>query len=64
MLSPLAGIEVLTFDVFGTVVDWQGTGIRVLKKKVKEAIGLLDLSDAGTLPVIASLTKRIPTFKF
>lgn len=30
---PLQDVEVFAFDVFGTVVDWLGTGIRVLKEK-------------------------------
>ncbi len=33
--NPLKAVEVFTFDVFGTVVDWLNTGVRVLKEKSK-----------------------------
>jgi hypothetical protein len=47
MSSPLKDVEVLTFDVFGTVVDWQGSGVRTLKKKAKATPGLGEISDNG-----------------
>lgn len=34
--NPLAGVEALTFDVFGTVVDWLGTVSRELETRAKE----------------------------
>ncbi|KAH8116897.1 haloacid dehalogenase [Phellopilus nigrolimitatus] len=33
----LDGIEALTFDVFGTVVDWHGSVVRALKAKAAES---------------------------
>ncbi|KLO10028.1 haloacid dehalogenase [Schizopora paradoxa] len=44
--SPLKGVEVFTFDVFGTVVDWLNTGIRVLKEKAKKAQDLKEVTDS------------------
>ena len=43
---PLDGVEALTFDVFGTVVDWLNSGIRTLKKKAQDE-GLGNFSDEG-----------------
>ncbi|TDL21296.1 haloacid dehalogenase [Rickenella mellea] len=37
--NPLDGVEALTFDVFGTVVDWHGTGTRALQDTA-ERMGL------------------------
>jgi len=34
--NPLAGVEALTFDVFGTVVDWLGTVSRELETRAKD----------------------------
>lgn len=37
--SPLAGVKALLFDVFGTVVDWEGSVHKLLEAKVaKEGI--------------------------
>lgn len=33
--NPLAGVEALTFDVFGTVVDWLGTVSNELESHAK-----------------------------
>ncbi|SCV67469.1 BQ2448_5080 [Microbotryum intermedium] len=44
--SPLLGVEALLFDVFGTVVDWQGSVHRQLQQRVKDDgldVGSIDL---------------------
>ncbi|SCZ93819.1 BZ3500_MvSof-1268-A1-R1_Chr6-3g08906 [Microbotryum saponariae] len=44
--SPLLGVEALLFDVFGTVVDWQGSVHRQLQERVKQdeiELGSIDL---------------------
>ena len=33
----LEGVQALTFDVFGTVVDWLGSVVRELKQKALES---------------------------
>jgi len=45
--NPLKGVEVFAFDVFGTVVDWQNTGVRVLKAKATASTSR-NLSDVFT----------------
>ena len=35
IISPLAGVEALTFDVFATAVDWLGTVSRELESQAK-----------------------------
>jgi hypothetical protein len=35
-MSPLSGVRALLFDVFGTVVDWQGSVLRQLEERVQE----------------------------
>ncbi len=35
----LDGIEALTFDVFGTVVDWQNSVVRALRDKALRSAG-------------------------
>jgi len=44
--NPLKAVEVFTFDVFGTVVDWLNTGVRVLKEKSKLSQDLGAFTDA------------------
>ena len=50
--NPLKGIEALTFDVFGTVVDWHGSVVRAMKLRAQESQSqeLKSLSDEGSNP--------------
>lgn len=45
----LKGVEALTFDVFGTVVDWHGSVVRAMKQRALESQSqdLRSLSDEG-----------------
>lgn len=45
--SVLPGVEALTFDVFGTVVDWHGSVVRAVKAKAAKAKGIDVYSDEG-----------------
>lgn len=45
--SVLPGVEALTFDVFGTVVDWHGSVVRAVKAKAAKATGIDVYSDEG-----------------
>ena len=33
----LEGVQALTFDVFGTVVDWHGSVVRELKRRDQQS---------------------------
>lgn len=45
--SVLPGVEALTFDVFGTVVDWHGSVVRAVKAKAANATDIDVYSDEG-----------------
>lgn len=44
--TSLSKIQALTFDVFGTVVDWHGSVIRALKARALQT-ELQNVSDEG-----------------
>lgn len=48
-VSPLKDVQVLTFDVFGTVIDWHGSIIRAMKKRIQSSASsrLEGFSDEG-----------------
>lgn len=51
--SPLKNVRALTFDVFGTVVDWHGSVVRALKARASQSNvpELNSISDKGSQPV-------------
>lgn len=52
--DPLKGVEALTFDVFGTVVDWHGSVVRAMKQRALESQSqrLKSLSEEGSVALI------------
>lgn len=48
--SPMKHVQALTFDVFGTVVDWHGSVVRELKAHVAKSSSpeLQSISDQGS----------------
>ena len=59
--NPLKGIEALTFDVFGTVVDWHGSVVRAMKLRAQESQSqeLKSLSDEGSNPQINIFSQKL-----
>lgn len=50
--NPLHGVEALLFDVFGTVVDWQGS---VARELAESNISLADGTSYSTLVVLQGI---------